>query len=161
MATGGWLRRSALAALLMALTAGGTAWLGPLPGRATADPALTLGARDPVPTPVMSVLRKGCFDCHSNETRWPWYARIPPSSWLVLRDVERGRAQVNFSRRGLYNPFDQADLLDKVCDLASKRKMPLWPYRLMHAEARLTDSEIATLCGWTAGEAARLVNGET
>lgn len=159
MAKRGWLRGSALAALVVALMAGGVAWLGPLPSRATADPKVALGAGNPVPAPVMSVLRRGCFDCHSDETRWPWYARIPPSSWLVLKDVERGRAQINFSRWGLYNPFDQADLLDKVCELASKRKMPLLPYRLMHAEARLADSDIATLCAWTAKEAARLVNG--
>ncbi len=82
-----------------------------------------------------------------------------PASWLVLRDVERGRGQVNFSQWGRYNPFDQADILDRACALASKRKMPLWPYRLLHAEARLGDAEIGIICDWSRAEAARLVNG--
>ena len=76
-------------------------------------------------------------------------------------DVERGRGQVNFSQWGQYNPFDRADILDKACDLASKREMPLWPYRLMHPEARLSDTDVATLCHWSRTEAARLVNGGT
>ena len=161
MATWGWLRRSALPALATALIGTMVVWLSPPPAPASSDPALGLGASDPVPTRVMSVLRRACFDCHSNQTRWPWYARVPPSSWLVLRDVERGRGQVNFSRWGLYNAFDRADILDRVCELVSNGKMPLWPYRVMHAEARLDDTDVATLCDWTAAEAARLVTGGT
>jgi len=159
MVTGGRLRRSFIAALTLGLTIGIGSWVGPCPVAATTDPSLALGAVHPVPGPVMDLLRRGCFDCHSNETRWPWYSRIPPASWLVLRDVERGRGQVNFSQWGRYNPFDQADILDKACALASKRKMPLWPYRLLHAEARLGDAEIGIVCDWSRAEAARLVNG--
>jgi hypothetical protein len=112
-----------------------------------------------VPPPVMAVLRRACFDCHSNETRWPWYSRVFPVSWLVSHDVQEGRGQVNFSRWGEYDPFDRADMLDKMCDLSSKQRMPLWQYRLMHADARLATADVAALCGWTKAEAARLVPG--
>jgi hypothetical protein len=145
-----------LTLVLMAATA---VCLSPGPVVATTDPSLALGAQSPVPEPVMTLLRRACFDCHSNDTRWPWYARVPPSSWLVLRDVKRGRGQVNFSQWSRYNPFDRADILDKVCDLAVQGKMPPRPYRLLHAEARLTETEVSTLCAWSRAESARLVQG--
>lgn len=161
MTTGGRLRRSSFLALTVMFMVAIAGWSRPGPAVPTADPALALGAHNPVPAPVMTVLRRACFDCHSNHTRWPWYARVPPASWLVLRDVERGRGQMNFSLWAQYNPYDRADMLDKVCDLVSKKRMPLWQYRLLHAEARLTDTEVATLCDWSRAEASRLVNGET
>ena len=161
MATTGWLRGSALTALAAALIAATAAWRSPGPAPAMTDPSLVLGALNPVPAPVMGVLRRGCFDCHSNETRWPWYARVPPSSWLVVRDVERGRGQMNFSWWGRYNPFDRADMLDRICNLVSKERMPPWQYRLAHAEARLSDHDVAILCDWSGAEATRLVNGGT
>ncbi len=129
------------------------------PGRV--DPALALSARASVPPDVATVLHRACFDCHSNDTRWPWYAHVPPASWLIAHDVDAGRGQLNFSRWGGYDPFDRADMLDKMCDLATKRKMPLWPYRLLHREARLSDAEVAALCRWADTEATRLVNGGT
>jgi hypothetical protein len=66
---------------------------------------------------------------------------------------------VNFSRWQEYNPYDRADMLDKICQLASSRRMPLWPYRLAHREARLDDADVRALCAWTDDEAARLIDG--
>ena len=152
-------RRRAIVAGLLILVVGITIWLRPEVTPPTADPSLALAARAPVPPPVLSLLRRACFDCHSNETRWPWYAFVPPASWLVAHDVKEGRGQLNFSRWGEYNPFDRADLLDEMCDLVSTKEMPLWQYRLLHAEARLTDPDEAALCEWTAAEAARLEQG--
>ena len=126
---------------------------------AGANPSLALGARATVPPPVLSTLRRACFDCHSNETRWPWYAYVPPASWLVGYDVRDGRAHLNFSRWAEYNPFDRADLLDEACELVTRDEMPLWQYRLLHREARLTEAEKTALCDWTGTEAARLEQG--
>ena len=103
------------------------------------------------------LMTDACMDCHSNETRWPWYSSFPVASWLIERDVTEGRGQLNFSRWTQYNNFDRADLLDKACELATKREMPLWQYRLAHREARLNEPEIAALCAWTQREAKRLV----
>ena len=122
-------------------------------------PALALTAHASVPPEIDNVLRRACFDCHSNDTRWPCYSSIPPGSWLIAHDVDAGRGQLNFSRWGEYNPFDRADMLDKICDFATKRKMPLWPYRLLHRDARLSDADVAALCRWTDTEATRLVDG--
>jgi hypothetical protein len=121
------------------------------------DPATGVDADALVPVPVMSTLRRACFDCHSDETRRPWYSALPVASWLIERDVREGRGQLNFSRWTHYNRFDRADLLDKVCDKTTKRDMPLWQYRILHREARLSEADIAALCAWSQGEAARLV----
>jgi hypothetical protein len=117
------------------------------------DAAVALGAG--TPTAVAGVLRRSCYDCHSFETRWPWYSSIAPASWLVILDVKDGRGQMNFSRWGSYNPYDRADLLDKICDNVSHRKMPLWQYTIVHRDARLSDGEISAICAWTRAEAAK------
>lgn len=127
------------------------------PAGLRADPAFGVEASGHVPAPVMSTLHHACFDCHSEETRWPWYSSVPVASWLIERDVTEGRGQLNFSRWTQYNNFDRADLLDKACELATKREMPLWQYRLAHGEARLNETEVTALCAWTQREAKRLV----
>jgi hypothetical protein len=121
------------------------------------DPATRIDAAAPVPAPVMATLRRACFDCHSDETRWPWYSALPIASWLIEHDVMSGRGQLNFSRWTLYNRFDRADLLDKVCELVTRRVMPLPPYLALHREARPSEADIAALCAWSQREAARLV----
>ena len=123
------------------------------------DSSTSLNVRTPVPAPVMSTLRRACFDCHSDETRWPWYAALPVASHLIERDVTEGRGQLNLSRWTQYNPFDRADLLDKICQRASTGTMPPWQYRMLHPEARLPERDIAALCQWTQREAERLVQG--
>lgn len=125
-----------------------------------ADPSLGLSAHAVVPAAVMSTLRGACFDCHSDEPRRPWYSVLPVAAWFIERDISEGRGQINFSRWAQYNRFDRADLLDKVCDKAKTREMPLWQYRLLHRSARLSDAHIAALCAWTQTEAARLVGPE-
>ena len=125
----------------------------------SADPSASFTGRTPVPAPVTSILRRACFDCHSDETRWPWYATLPLASSLIERDVKDGRGQLNLSRWMQYNAFDRADLLDKMCQLASAGRMPPWQYRLMHRDARLSAKEVATLCAWSQEEANRLVQG--
>ncbi|MBI5364102.1 MAG: heme-binding domain-containing protein [Planctomycetes bacterium] len=74
-----------------------------------------------------------CFDCHSNQTHWPWYSHVAPFSWLVQRDVDRGRAALNFSEWH-QRPSKAVDALPTLCEGA----MPPAPYRRTHALARLT-----------------------
>lgn len=91
----------------------------------------------PWPTPEAAALaRRACYSCHSNETKWPLYARIAPSSWLVRRDVEQGRAKLNFSDWGGQGG-DAHDAADQV----ESRSMPPSLYVFMHPSARLNASE--------------------
>lgn len=107
-------------------------------GRDHANPAVV---REPAwDSPVTRELAKrACFDCHSNETVWPWYAVIAPFSWLVFRDVEEGRRELNFSdwQGGVREGERPAELREQI----DKGEMPPVLYRLLHAEARLNDQE--------------------
>ena len=78
-----------------------------------------------------------CMDCHSNLTAWPWYTSIAPISWLTTRDVEEGRAELNFSEWQLPQEAD----LEEVVEVIREQEMPPLQYRAIHSEARLTDAE--------------------
>lgn len=78
-----------------------------------------------------------CYGCHSNQTKWPWYSNVAPMSWLVQRDVERGRAELNFS--------DWDGDADDAADAVEDRSMPPRNYTLLHPDARLSAEERATL----------------
>jgi hypothetical protein len=83
---------------------------------------------------------RACFDCHSNETRWPWYSNVAPVSWLVQRDVDEGRAELNFSR------FDQPQKeAHESAEAVLEGEMPPWFYLPTHPEARLSAAEQAEL----------------
>ena len=84
---------------------------------------------------------RACFDCHSNETTWPWYSNIAPASWLVQRDVDEGRARANWSEWGS-NPDDESS---ESAETVSDGSMPTPAYALLHTEARLSDEEIDAL----------------
>jgi hypothetical protein len=87
------------------------------------------------------IAKRACFDCHSNETVWPWYSNIAPISWLVTHDVEGGREHLNFSEWNRSNQASPAEIQRQV----ESRKMPPTTYLLEHPEARLTDQEVQLL----------------
>ena len=87
-----------------------------------------------------ALAKRACFDCHSNETRWPWYSHVAPVSWLVQNHVEEGREHLNFSR------FDQKQKhAHDAAEEVEEGEMPMAGYVLMHAEAKLTDAERSAL----------------
>ena len=139
------------------LAVGCAAWLHPPQAVAGTGVPAVLNLQTPVPAPVMSTLQRGCLDCHSEATRWPWYSALPIVSHLITRDVTEGRRQLNLSRWTQYNPFTRADLLDHMCDMATRGEMPPFPYRVVHRHARPSPADVAGLCAWTRNEAARLV----
>jgi hypothetical protein len=83
-----------------------------------------------------ALARRACFDCHSNETRWPWYAWIAPMSWLLERDVKEGREHMNFSEWD--REYDDAD---EAPEMVAEGEMPPWFYLPTHREARLSAAE--------------------
>jgi len=106
------------------------------------------------PSGIARLLQGACYDCHSQETRWPWYSRISPISWLVAHDVSGGRGQVNFSTIGREAPEDQAFYLEACARKVRAGEMPLKRYAWLHGEARLSDAERERLGAWFV-EAAR------
>ncbi|HKW15058.1 MAG TPA: heme-binding domain-containing protein [Candidatus Krumholzibacteria bacterium] len=83
-----------------------------------------------------ALAKRACYDCHSNETVWPWYSHVAPVSWQVMSDVVKGRHEMNFSEWD--KPQDEADHAAKM---VTRGKMPLPKYLLLHPEARLSQAE--------------------
>lgn len=112
------------------------------------QPAEALAATMPVPAEVAAILDRACRDCHSNETRWPWYSHVAPASWLVIDHVNHGRSHFNYSAWARYSPREKAGLLEGSCELARKGAMPMPSYLRLHPSAALSPHDVATLCAW-------------
>jgi len=116
------------------------------------NPALRFDAVAKPPSDVAAILHRACYDCHSTETRWPWYSHIPPVSWMIHSDVEHAQAVLNFSRWGAgagSSPAHAAAMLSAVCAAVESGIMPKHDYLTMHPDARLSTSERERLCEWT------------
>jgi hypothetical protein len=98
----------------------------------TSNPPVT--ADVPAGPPVKAVLRRACYDCHSNETTWPWYSRVAPVSWLVARDVREGRAELNFSVWDRYTTQQQVKKLKESWEQVAEGEMPPWFYLPAHRD---------------------------
>lgn len=113
------------------------------------DKANALGASTSVPAEVTSILERSCSDCHSNTTTWPWYSNVAPVSWSVIEHVNHGREELNFSEWGTYSAERRQRKLEEICEEVTERHMPHPQYLWLHWDAELSESDIATLCGWT------------
>jgi hypothetical protein len=111
---------------------------------------------------VAGLLRTSCRDCHSNETRWPWYSRVAPVSWFVTDHVNEGREHLNFSEwlpaAGQGENATPQERLHEICEEVSKGAMPLKSYTLVHTSARLSSDAVRRICEWTEGERRRLAS---
>jgi hypothetical protein len=99
---------------------------------------------------IKPLLRRACYNCHSNETVWPWYSDVAPASWLVASDVNEGRRQLNFSDWEAYSQNIRAEKLKAIADEIQEGDMPPWYYSLVHREARLKPTEREQIRAWTA-----------
>jgi Haem-binding domain len=104
------------------------------------------------PPEIETLLRQACYDCHSNETHWPWYSYIAPISWLAERDVEGGRKQLNFSEWGSYYPTTRKRKFQWMERTLHEETMPPWHYRILHPGASLTPQDLAALEKWIESE---------
>lgn len=93
------------------------------------------------PPEVASILNRSCYDCHSNETRYPWYSNIAPSSWILKNHIDEGRKELNFSTFAVYEPKTQAHKLQECIEMVEKKEMPLESYFIGHQDAKLTDAQ--------------------
>jgi hypothetical protein len=100
---------------------------------------------------IISVFKRSCYDCHSNETVWPWYSNIAPASWLVAADVKEARKHLNFSEWGNLSRKDIVKMKEEIWEEIEKEKMPLWKYKILHPETKLTQKDKSLIRGW-AGE---------
>ncbi len=117
------------------------------------DPQKEIGAHMQMDPAVMATLSRACNDCHSNRTEWPWYSNVAPVSWLVARDVNQGREELNLSEWGASKEKEPGKLLGKICSEVTDGEMPVATYTLMHPQAKLTREEVQNVCRWTSSMA--------
>jgi hypothetical protein len=97
---------------------------------------------------VQAVLKKACYDCHSNNTDYPWYSNIQPVGWFLANHVSEGKRHLNFSEFGSYTQRRQSSKLNDVANEVQDGGMPLSSYKLMHKNARLTADEKRLIINW-------------
>jgi hypothetical protein len=143
-----WKRLRWVLLIILCLFAGAQV-IRPAKTNPVAEPSLALESHMQVDPKVAQILDRSCADCHSNKTRWPWYANVAPVSWFVIDHVKEGRDNLNFSEWGKYDQRQQRGLLTQICREVRSGAMPLSSYTPMHAGSKLTSEDVATLCAWT------------
>jgi hypothetical protein len=101
-----------------------------------------------VPADVKLILEKACNDCHSNNTRYPWYSKVQPVDWWLTNHVEEGKKELNldeYTHRSLRYQYHK---LEEIAELVKEGGMPLDSYTWIHKDARLTESEKSVLINW-------------
>lgn len=93
------------------------------------------------PESIKQTLKNACYDCHSNEVKYPKYAYVAPISWSVKQHINKGRRNVNFSEWSSYNREQKEHIIDEVIETTESKEMPLKGYIPMHPEANLTDAQ--------------------
>ena len=109
-----------------------------------------------LPPGVGVIVERSCVDCHSSRTAWPWYSYVAPMSWLVERDVRRGRDRMNLSEWQHYTLRQRQKLLADVASAVKNGEMPLPQYTLIHRQARLSEMDRDLLYEWARQERRRL-----
>jgi len=108
-----------------------------------------ISTKYPVPDTVQSILKVACYDCHSNNTRYPWYAKIQPVGWWLSNHINDGKRGLNFSEFASYRIKKQLHRLDDINDLVKKNEMPISSYTLIHTDAKLSEGQKLILSNWT------------
>ncbi|WP_312819771.1 heme-binding domain-containing protein [Kaistella carnis] len=112
------------------------------------------------PENIATLMKNGCYDCHSNESKYPWYSNVQPLAWFLKNHIDEGRKELNFSTFAVYSKKKQAHKLDEASEMLEKNAMPLDSYVIGHPEAKFTDAEKAELIHYfkTMAQETRLMN---
>jgi hypothetical protein len=101
-----------------------------------------------VPDKVLSILKNSCYDCHSNNTRYPWYVNIQPMGWIMARHIKNGKADLNFSEFGSYSKRKQSNKLRSIVSSLEDGSMPISSYTIMHSDAKLSSNDKEIIIDW-------------
>ncbi|MCA1629294.1 MAG: heme-binding domain-containing protein [Acidobacteria bacterium] len=123
---------------------------------AAVDESRTINARLRVTPEVNAILARSCNDCHTQQTRFPWYSLVAPVSWMLADHIREGRDHLNFSDWASYDAEEQDMLLQNICRITRRGAMPMPSYLYIHGDARLSQEDVKTLCDWTQAERGRL-----
>lgn len=147
----GLKRLARVAGTLLAIAAVGAQFIRPEPPRGELPGDGRMNEFVVVPRSVDSLLRRSCYDCHSDDTRWPRYAQIAPISWLIAHDVRHGRSNLDFSRWSVNTAREPTpqQRFRWMCQDVRREIMPPRIYLVAHPHARLTERDKNALCAWT------------
>lgn len=102
-----------------------------------------------VPPSVLNILKRSCYDCHSNNTAYPWYSWIQPGAWFMNNHIKKGKEELNFSDFGSYSKRKQANKFKAIANILRKDEMPLRSYTIVHKNARLSVADKELLVTWS------------
>lgn len=105
-------------------------------------------ATNSVPENIASKLKAACYDCHSNESTFPWYASVAPTKWLVYDHINEGREELNFSNWNALSIDDKSDVLDNISTMVLEGEMPIKGYTILHSEANLSEADREAIATW-------------
>ena len=101
-----------------------------------------------VPENIQNILKISCYDCHSNNTNYPWYNKIQPVNWWLADHVNEGKRKLNFDEFNTYSTKKRLHKLDEVIETIRENEMPLKSYTLIHGDAKLSDSDKQEIETW-------------
>lgn len=120
----------------------------PAHNKSAQEPATDISKSVIMPPNVEAVLKKACYDCHSNNTRYPWYTHLQPIGWMMASHIKDGKKELNFSEFSRYTSRRQVSKLNGIANSIKDDIMPLSSYKLMHKEAQLTAQEKELIINW-------------
>ena len=107
---------------------------------------------------VSDILKTACYDCHSNETSYPWYSYITPVSWFLFEHIEHGREELNFSEWSALRKSRKVRKLNEIGEEVSEGEMPLGSYLIMHSDADLSEEQRKMITDWAESFAVQVKN---
>ena len=118
-----------------------------IPYKGKSNPPINKKLEIKAPEKVVKIMKTSCYDCHSFETKWPWWSHVAPASWSIIDDVVEGRKALNFNIWNSYTK-SQKEKLKKEIYRTVAGPMPLPQYVLLHKNARLSKEEIMAIRNW-------------
>lgn len=105
-----------------------------------------------IPVDLKNIFKTSCYDCHSNETKWPWYSYVAPISFLIVDDVKEGREKLNFSEWEKYDDAKKNKLKEEIWEEVEKDDMPLPVYTFSHPDSKLDSTKKEKIKNWAFGK---------
>lgn len=109
------------------------------------------------PGHVAELIKSSCYDCHSNQTVYPWYSKVAPVSWYLQKHIKKGKSDLNVSEYGSLDKTDKIEFLVDLCEVVEAGTMPLLSFTLIHKAARLSEEDREVICVWSEEEALKVM----
>jgi heme-binding protein len=112
------------------------------------DPTLDMMNAVQAPNEIKQIIKTSCYDCHSNESTYPWYTNVAPVSWWVKGHINEAREEMNFSEWGSFTLKRKDHKLEELVEEIDEKEMPLTSYLILHGEAKLSSEQRSQLINW-------------